>query len=330
MSTDSLWDEVKARNGLSGDSLYLGVVKAILDDAEHRQRKKAPSWSSESRFRAASEAAENWVNTVGLVAHFGPSGAIDPLYEQLLPSGKDIGYNLRDSYHEHIEVLTTLWGKLAEVNTVGPVGLKHGLGWSGVARAPRAMYPERWLSRHEAAAGLARMTLEMLTEPLAGVPLAKQRATAKRLLAAKWKALAVPGDLLADLRAGVRDERMKLLRGRVFWQDGRTESDSGSSPEKPPAPKWDPDRRELKLNDTVLLRFGYAAPTQIAIIEAFEAKDWPAAAFPKNYSQIEVLRAASRLNESLTTKARNSGLTCTLQFRGDGTGELLCWEVLPL
>src|SRR5262249_970233 len=86
----------------------------------------------------------------------------------------------------------------------------HGL--KAIARKPDAIYPHRWSSAHEAATNIARLILKLLVEPLSEITnVSKQRAEAKRLLAARWKAFEMPRDEIADLEERIRRERAKLL-----------------------------------------------------------------------------------------------------------------------
>src|SRR5262245_52870487 len=122
-----------------------------------------------TKFRAASKAAEGWLNTAALVGHFGPSGSVGPLFDLLLPPSEGgRGSNLQDSYREHAGVLDQAREALARVSD-GPVTWEHGRGLSGMVRHPAAVYPHHWSSAHEAAVGIAQLVLESLVWPLAGI-----------------------------------------------------------------------------------------------------------------------------------------------------------------
>lgn len=96
------------------------------------------------------------------------------------------------------------------------------------------------------------------------------------------------------------------------------------------APRWDQDERELWLGDTLLRRFNLSAPTQIAILEMFQGTNWKGPEAPDGYGWAEIAKAASRLNTSLMTEARKRKLPRTLHFRGDGTSDVLCWNIVPV
>lgn len=167
-----------------------------------------------SKFQAASEAAEGWLSTVALVAHLGQSGQVGPAFELLMPapSTKDgRPHNLQDSYRKHAEVLDQARDALAALSD-SPVMWEHGRGLSGVARVPAAVYPHVWSSAHEAAAGIARLALEMPAWPLEEISDPREQWTlAQQLLAKCWKALTIPLDERAALCERIRRERAKLL-----------------------------------------------------------------------------------------------------------------------
>ena len=167
-----------------------------------------------SKFQVVSEAAEEWLSTVSLVAQFGQTGSVDLAFELLMPtlSTKDgRPYNLQDSYRKHVEVLDQARDLLAALSD-SPVKWEHGRGLSGVARVPASVYPHVWSSAHEAAAGIARLALGLLAWPLAEITdPSEQRTFAQQLLAKCWKALTIPLDERAALCERIRRERAKLI-----------------------------------------------------------------------------------------------------------------------
>jgi hypothetical protein len=163
-----------------------------------------------ARFRAASEAAEGWLNTVALIAHLGRGGNVDAAM-RLLMTTKGVRYNLLDDYNEHVETLDEAKDKLAALSDA-PIKWKHGRGLSGMARVPSAVYPHVWSSAHEASEGIARLALSRLASPVGAITdPTEQRDLAKRLLAKASKALAISTDEVADLQERIRRERAKLL-----------------------------------------------------------------------------------------------------------------------
>jgi hypothetical protein len=118
-----------------------------------------------------------------------------------------------EDYGRHAEALDQAKDTLAALSD-GPVKWEHGRGRIAAAYDPTAVYPHVWSSAHEAAAGIARLALEMLVRPLEGITdPAEQRALARRLMAGRWKALVIPLEEVAALQERIRRERAKLL-----WQ----------------------------------------------------------------------------------------------------------------
>lgn len=59
--------------------------------------------SLDSKFQAASEAAEGWLNTVAMVFHLGRNGNVDMAMRLLMPVNDKQRYNLLESYSEYAE-----------------------------------------------------------------------------------------------------------------------------------------------------------------------------------------------------------------------------------
>jgi hypothetical protein len=214
-----------------------------------------------SKLRAASEAAESWLNTVAVVAEFGRTGDVDAAFRLLLPSESDGRHNseedakrkteallaevglpsfgrnryldvvcelllrgevgrapsLQDSFRQHWPVLDQAREDLA-ARSEESVMWGDGRGRKAISRVPDATHPLIWSSAHEAAAGIARLALEMLAWPVAAADPEEQWPLAEQLLAQRWKALALPVDEVAHLQARIRRERVKLVGG----QSGRS------------------------------------------------------------------------------------------------------------
>jgi hypothetical protein len=164
-------------------------------------------------FRAASEAAESWVNTVAQVAKFGRSGTdngVDLMLTLLTPL-KGVKRNLHDDYHEHVDLLKRMQEQMAVVSD-GPVKWEHGRGVSGVARVPASVFPHVWSSAHEAAVYLAGLTLDWLGLPLTEIAdPAKLTKTDRNIVVNRCKALAMSPAEVADWQERIRRERAKLL-----------------------------------------------------------------------------------------------------------------------
>jgi hypothetical protein len=90
------------------------------------------------------------------------------------------------------------------------------------------------------------------------------------------------------------------------------------------APRYDASRRALSWCDVVVKRLKRDAPSQEAVLEAFEAVGWPQR-IDDPLEEVYGLDAKERLRE--TVKSLNRGLTQgTIRFHADGTGSGMCWE----
>ncbi len=91
-------------------------------------------------------------------------------------------------------------------------------------------------------------------------------------------------------------------------------------------PKWDPEIRSLRIDDTVVKRFKWRAANQEAVLNAFHEEGWPQRIddpLPPHPEQ------DSKRRLSDTIKCLNKNQTHQLiRFHGDGTGEGVTWELL--
>src|SRR5687768_6526181 len=94
----------------------------------------------ESKFAAASKAAGTWLNTVGLIAKFGRTGAVDPSYELLMPSEGRAGPDLLSSFAEYGPTIRSMLTPLRSVSD-GQVRWEHGRGLSGIVVDPKNVFP---------------------------------------------------------------------------------------------------------------------------------------------------------------------------------------------
>ncbi len=90
------------------------------------------------------------------------------------------------------------------------------------------------------------------------------------------------------------------------------------------APKWDAEKRELRIDGRIVKRFKWHAENQERILAAFEEEGWPARIddpLPPHEEQ------DSKRRLSDTIKCLNRKQTQELlHFRGDGTGQGVVWE----
>ena len=120
-------------------------------------------------------------------------------------------------------------------------------------------------------------------------------------------------------------------RGKVFWATGRptVESLYGRPQEHIPAkvPRWDRDRRELRLGDHLVKVFKQPSPNQEIILMAFEEEKWP----PRIDDPLPPhpdLVPKQRLRDAIKSLNRNQKARL-IRFMGDGTAEGIRWELVP-
>jgi hypothetical protein len=89
-------------------------------------------------------------------------------------------------------------------------------------------------------------------------------------------------------------------------------------------PFWDEERRELWFRNRLVKCFRQPAPNQEAILQAFQEEGWPHR-IDDPLSPNGKVKPKVRLHD--TVKFLNHQATRLLRFRGDGTGEAVCWEV---
>ncbi len=93
-----------------------------------------------------------------------------------------------------------------------------------------------------------------------------------------------------------------------------------------PRPHWDNDRHELRLFGKVVKRFKWPAANQEMLLMAFQEEGWPVRIddpLPPQHDQ----NSKRRLHDAIKCLNRNQK-TRLLHFRGDGTGEGACWELV--
>ena len=92
-------------------------------------------------------------------------------------------------------------------------------------------------------------------------------------------------------------------------------------------PHWDREHRLLRFGGEVIKRYHFRAANQEAVLAAFQEENWPYSIFDP-LSPLPDVPPKRRLHE--TIKALNaSQAPFRLRFRGDGTGERVCWEPCP-
>jgi hypothetical protein len=94
------------------------------------------------------------------------------------------------------------------------------------------------------------------------------------------------------------------------------------------APSWDRDRQELRFGGLIVKQFKVPAPNQEVILAAFEEEHWPAR-IDDPLPVHPCLESKRRLHETITSLNRNQK-NRLIQFMGDGSGQGVRWEPIPL
>lgn len=89
-------------------------------------------------------------------------------------------------------------------------------------------------------------------------------------------------------------------------------------------PKWDPQRRQLRLGADVVKEFKLPSPNQETVLTAFEEEGWPPRIDDPLPPQ-EQLDPRRRLHDTIKALNRKQK-RCRIRFRGDGSGEGIRWE----
>ncbi len=104
------------------------------------------------------------------------------------------------------------------------------------------------------------------------------------------------------------------------------QSANGQSGSESGRPSWDPERRILRVNGTIVKQFKWTAENQEAILGVFEEEGWPPRVddpLPPHPKQDSKRRLSDTI-KCLNRKQDNS----ILHFRGDGSGEGVIWELV--
>jgi hypothetical protein len=89
-------------------------------------------------------------------------------------------------------------------------------------------------------------------------------------------------------------------------------------------PRWDGDRRMLHFGGQIVKQYRLRAANQETVLTAFQEENWPYK-IDDPLLPLPDMSPKRRLNE--TIKALNSNQNrFLLRFRGDGTGQRVCWE----
>jgi hypothetical protein len=96
--------------------------------------------------------------------------------------------------------------------------------------------------------------------------------------------------------------------------------------ESPPPPKWDDQRRQLRVGADLVKEFKLPSPNQETVLMAFEEEGWPPR-IDDPLPPLPQLDPRRRLHDTIKALNRKQKSTL-LRFMGDGSGEGIRWEFL--
>lgn len=91
-------------------------------------------------------------------------------------------------------------------------------------------------------------------------------------------------------------------------------------------PHWDSDRQELRLGDTIIKRFKVPARNQETVLTVFQEEGWPVR-IDDPLPQVSDMNPKRRLHDTINALNRHQKQHL-IQFRGDGQGEGVLWEIV--
>jgi hypothetical protein len=132
------------------------------------------------------------------------------------------------------------------------------------------------------------------------------------------------GTARPDVNADTNGQ-MKPSSGQSQQPHSRLLQDSSSTSNGNIVPKWDRDRRELRLGGQLVKVLKLPSPMQEAILMAFEEEHWPPRIDDPLPGDPDLL-PKRRLHDTIKSLNRNQK-SCLIRFIGDGTGEGIRWEL---
>jgi hypothetical protein len=114
----------------------------------------------------------------------------------------------------------------------------------------------------------------------------------------------------------------RLFLSSIEFSESGTVEDEGE--DEGWRPRWDSDRGELWMGDTLVKQFRLPSPNQRIVLMAFEEQDWPQRIDDPLPPHPEIA-PQRRLNATIMRLNRNQRVRC-IRFRGDGSGLGLVWE----
>ncbi|MBI2824597.1 MAG: hypothetical protein HYX69_07930 [Planctomycetia bacterium] len=98
-----------------------------------------------------------------------------------------------------------------------------------------------------------------------------------------------------------------------------------AAPDARAVPKWDHQRRQLRVGGRIVKEFKLPSPNQETVLVAFEEEGWPAR-IDDPLSPVSPLDPRRRLHDTIKALNRNQKAPL-IRFMGDGSGEGIRWEV---
>ena len=136
------------------------------------------------------------------------------------------------------------------------------------------------------------------------------------------------GTVLEASSGSLQTADHKNGNGAVSQGLGNGSAGNGHQKSLPILPSWDPERRVLRVNGTLVKQFKWTAENQEAILCVFEEEGWPARIDDPLPPQAEQ-DSKRRLSDTIKCLNRKQA-NPILHFRGDGTGEGVVWELVDL
>jgi hypothetical protein len=93
-------------------------------------------------------------------------------------------------------------------------------------------------------------------------------------------------------------------------------------------PQWDASYRELRVGQFVIKEYRIPSPNQEAILVAFQEEGWPHH-IDDPLPQLDDIEPKCRLHDTIKRLNRHHKYRL-IRFRGDGTGEGVCWEYVDV
>ena len=126
----------------------------------------------------------------------------------------------------------------------------------------------------------------------------------------------------------VLNEKGALLAGFGSKTADGPPCESAAAPDVLPfcadLPRWECESRVLYLGEWIVKRYKRPSPNQDFVLSAFQEEGWPSKIYDPLPPKEEVV-VKNRLHATIKWLNLNQE-NRLLRFRGDGTGEAVCWE----